>query len=286
MIHTVAGDDEVLTALDRSVDRPSAARVYDYLLGGTHNYAIDREFAEQVLTMVPLFADMALTCRQFLGRAVRYCVREGIRQFVDIGSGLPTQGNVHEVADEVRPELDTRVVYIDNEPIALAHSRVLLADTADPDRHHAIAGDLLQPFDLWERVFATGAINHKEPVGLIVNAVLHFVDDDQDPQCAMAFYRDHLPPGSMLVLSHITTQNPADGREKAAMRDVAAIYETTTNPGLGRTSDEFRVFFGDWELAEPGLVYAPAWRPDRQTISVGDPGRSHILAAVARKPDR
>jgi hypothetical protein len=90
----------------------------------------------------------------------------------------------------------------------------------------------------------------------------------------------------MLVLSHITTQNPADGREKAAMRDVAAIYETTTNPGLGRTSDEFRVFFGDWELAEPGLVYAPAWRPDRQTISVGDPGRSHILAAVARKPDR
>src|SRR5205823_3622484 len=181
------------------------ARVYDYLLGGTTNYAIDRAFAEQVLTHLPIFGDSALTCRQFLARAVRHCARAGLRQFVDIGSGLPTQGNVHEVADAARPDGEARVVYIDNEPIALAHSQVLLADTADPERHHAIAGDLLAPEDLWDRVLDTGLINPAEPVAVVINAVLHFINDDQNPHWALEYYRGMLAPGSMLVLSHVTT---------------------------------------------------------------------------------
>ncbi|HKS45981.1 MAG TPA: SAM-dependent methyltransferase [Amycolatopsis sp.] len=280
----MTGDDEVLRALEGSIDRPSAARVYDYFLGGTNHYAIDREFAEMVLAKLPKFGDSARTCRQFLGRAVRYCALAGIRQFVDIGSGLPTQGNVHEVADAARPEEDTRVVYIDNEPIALAHSKVLLADTADPHRHRAIAGDLLQAPDLWQRVLETGVIDEREPVGLVINAVLHFIGDDQEPGKALEFYRDRLAPGSMLVLSHVTMQNPVDSAEREGMEEVAAYYERTTNPGRGRTSEEFARFFGDWVLEEPGLVYAPAWHPDAGTISSGHPERTRILAGVARKP--
>lgn len=280
----MASDHEVLRAIEGSLDRPSAARVYDYLLGGTHNYAIDRAFAEKVRAKLPIFPKSALTCRQFLGRAVRHCAASGIRQFVDIGSGLPTQGNVHEVADEGRPEGDTRVVYVDNEPIALAHSQVLLADTADPDRHRAIAGDLLDPADLWERVHGTGVIAPDEPVAVVINAVLHFIEDAQRPDRAVAFYRDMVPPGSMLALSHITTQNPVSEREEQAMREVKAFYEGTSNPGLSRTSEEFARFFGDWVLEEPGVVYAPAWRPDPGTHSADHPSRTHVLAGVARKP--
>src|SRR4051794_41429688 len=122
--------DDALKAVASSLDRPSAARIYDYFIGGNTHYAIDRDFAEKVRARLPLIGEYCLTSRQFLGRAVRECVRAGLRQFVDVGSGLPTAGNVHEVADEARPELDTRVLYIDNEPIALAHSTLLLADTA------------------------------------------------------------------------------------------------------------------------------------------------------------
>ncbi|MFD2415120.1 SAM-dependent methyltransferase [Amycolatopsis pigmentata] len=279
----MASDHEVLKEIEGSLDRPSAARVYDYLLGGTHNYAIDRAFAEKVRAKLPIFPKSALTCRQFLGRAVRHCAASGIRQFVDIGSGLPTQNNVHEVADDARPDQDTRVVYIDNEPIALAHSQVLLADTADPDRHRAIAGDLLQPWDLWRRVTETGVIEPSEPIAIVINAVLHFIDDDQHPHRAVEFYRDMVAPGSMLVLSHITTQNPVSSMEQQAMREVKAFYEGTTNPGLSRTSDEFARFFGDWPLEEPGVVYAPAWRPDSETYSAEEPARTHVLAGVARK---
>jgi O-methyltransferase involved in polyketide biosynthesis len=282
----MSGDEEVLRAIEGSLDRPSAARIYDYFVGGNHNYAIDRAFAEKVREQLPIFGESAMTCRQFLGRAVRHCARAGLTQFVDIGSGLPTQGNVHEVADAARPEGDTRVVYIDNEPIALAHSQVLLADTADPRRHHAIAGDLLEPVDLWHRALDTGLINPEKPIALVINAVLHFINDDQHPYEALEFYRAQVAPGSMLVLSHVTTQNPTDDTEEQAMKRVAASYKGTTNPGLGRTTEQFGKFFGDWPLEEPGLVYAPAWHPDADTIYADNPPGTHILAGVARKPAR
>ena len=273
-----------LTALRNSLDRPSAARVYDYLLGGTRNYAIDRVFADKVRAVLPIIADSAKTCRQFLGRAVRHCVDSGITQFVDLGSGLPTEGNVHEVADAASQPGTTRVVYVDNEPIALAHSRVLLADTADPDRHHAIGGDLLDARDVWQQVMGTGLIDVDRPVGLVINAVLHFIEDDRGPAEALDYYRARLCPGSMLVLSHVTTQDPADNAEKQAMRDTQALYEGTTHPGLSRTAAELARFFGDWTLEEPGIVYAPAWHPDRRTLSAHRPQRTRVLAGVARKP--
>jgi O-methyltransferase involved in polyketide biosynthesis len=274
---------DAMRSLEGSLDRPSAARVYDYFLGGTRNYAIDRMFADKVRAALPIIAPAARTCRQFLGRAVHHCVDAGIRQFVDLGSGLPTEGNVHEVADNASGAGDTRVVYVDNEPVALAHSQILLAETADPTRHHAIAGDLLRPRELWKEIRKTGLVTPDEPVGLVINAVLHFIDDDQDPAGALDYYRAQLPPGSMLVLSHITTQNPVDEAEREAMDYVAAQYESTTNPGLSRTASQFARFFGDWPLVEPGVVYAPAWHPDDRTLFADDPPRTHVLAGVAMK---
>lgn len=280
----MAADDKVLRAVADSIDKPSAARVYDYFIGGNHHYAIDEEFGNKVAARLPIIPRAAVACRQFLGRAVRYCAQAGLTQFVDIGSGLPTAGNVHEVADEARPQQDTRVVYIDNEPIALAHSQILLADSADPKRHKAIAADLLQPRDLWQRVVETGIIDVDQPVVLVINAVMHFVKDEQGPDEVLAFYRKVLAPGSMLVMCQVTNENPVDEDERQALLDLAEYYEGTTNPGQLRTSEEFRRFFGDWEMVEPGLVYAPAWHPVEGTEFAEEPSKSRIIAGVARKP--
>ncbi|MFD2467189.1 SAM-dependent methyltransferase [Amycolatopsis silviterrae] len=276
--------DEALRAVEASLDRPSAARVYDYFIGGTTNYAIDRVFAEKVRERLPLMGDYCRTSRQFLGRAVRQSVREGIRQFVDIGSGLPTAGNVHEVADDERPEHDVSVLYLDNEPVALAHSQVLLADTADEDRHQAMAADLLQPAELWDRVADSDVIDIRKPVALIVNAVLHFIKDEQDPDGILAFYRKQLAPGSLLILSQMTNENPVDDNERQALVDIIKYYESTTNPGILRTKAEFERFFGGWPLLEPGLVYAPAWHPDADTVFAKVPSESRVIGGVARKP--
>ncbi|WP_240519711.1 SAM-dependent methyltransferase [Amycolatopsis antarctica] len=276
-------EDRALLALADSVDRPSAARVYDYFIGGETNYAIDRAFAEQVRERVPLIGEYCRTSRQFLGRAVRHCSAGGVTQFVDIGSGLPTAGNVHEVADAARPQLDTRVVYVDNEPIALAHSRMLLADTADPERHHAIAADLMEPGELWAQVRDTEILDLSRPVVLIVNAVLHFIKDQDDPDGIIEFYRELLPSGSLLVLSQMTNENPESEDERQALADLQDYYERTTNPGQLRTTGEFARFFGDWVLEEPGLVYAPAWHPDDETLFRTEPSQSRVLGGVARK---
>ncbi|NIH86395.1 SAM-dependent methyltransferase [Amycolatopsis granulosa] len=276
--------DEAVRAVADSLDRPSAARVYDYFLGGTNHYAIDREFAQKIQRTLPLIGEYMKTSRQFLGRAVRESVRLGVRQFVDIGSGLPTAGNVHDVADETRPQRDTRVVYVDNEPVALAHSQLLLADNADPARHAAIAADFLQTPDLWARVLDTGLIDARQPVALVINAVLHFVKDADDPDSRVACLRERLAPGSLLVLSQMTNENPRGDEERQALADLVGYYETTTNPGQLRTVAEFARFFGDWELLEPGLVYAPAWHPDRDTLFRRVPSESRVIGGVARKP--
>ncbi len=279
--------DDALKAVESSLDRPSAARIYDYFIGGKTNYAIDREFAEKVRKRLPLMGEYCLTSRQFLGRAIRQCVAEGIRQFVDIGSGLPTAGNVHEVADEARPEFDTRVLYIDNEPIALAHSTLLLADTADPERHHAIAADFLQPDDLWERVTTSEIIDVRQSgrAGDQRGHALH-QGRRRTPTRLLAYYRERLAPGSLLVLSQMTNENPINEDERQALIDLLEYYETTTNPGFLRPMAEFERFFGGWPMLEPGLVYAPAWHPDENTVFADAPSESRVIGGVARKPAR
>ncbi|GLY65549.1 SAM-dependent methyltransferase [Amycolatopsis taiwanensis] len=276
--------DKALRDIEGSLDRPSAARVYDYFLGGTMNYAIDRAFAQKVRAVVPLLPDYMRTSRQFLRRTVRRCVELGVRQFVDVGSGLPTAGNVHEVADEVRPEHDVRVVYVDNEPIALAHSTLLLAESADPLRHKAIAADFLRPAEMWERVAETGVIDLGQPLALVVNAVLHFIRDSDRPEAALDHCRAVLAPGSLIVLSQMTNENPRTEQERDNLAALVAYYDGTTNPAQLRTREEFARFFDGWELLSPGLVYAPAWYPDETTVFADAPSESRVIGGVARKP--
>lgn len=284
MLWRVADDGDVLRDIDETVDKPSAARVYDYFLGGSHHYAIDHAFAEKVTARFPLLPQSAVASRQFLGRAVRYCARAGITQFVDIGSGLPAPGNLHEVADQARPKRDTHVVYVDNEPLAVLHSEILLADGADEKRHRAIAGDFLWPPDLWRRVLETRIIDPFRPIALVVNAVLHFIKNEQNPGIALDFYRRKLVPGSMLVLSQFSQEGLSDDDDDwREVQDLVRYYESTTNPGQLRTAAEFTRFFGDWDLVEPGLVYAPAWRPAKDTVLADQPSKSRVIAGVACK---
>lgn len=263
-----------------SITKPSVARVYDYLLGGGHNYAIDREFAERQLAVVPDIRPAMVANRAFLGRAVRYAVEQGVRQFVDIGSGLPSVCPVHEVAERAAPGAG-RVVYVDNEPIAHAHAEILLDSTADPEKHRALCADYLDHESLWEQVLATGVIDPDQPTCLLVVALLHFLLPEQRPELSMAYYREQLTPGSLLVLTH-----GCDELDDKDAQQVASNYSATTNAAHLRSRAEFTEFFGDFPLVEPGVVWVPEWRPEPGPVRDdwgGNPARSRCLAGVARK---
>jgi O-methyltransferase involved in polyketide biosynthesis len=270
-------DRGVADAVD--ISRPSVARVYDYILGGANNFAVDREFAKLQLATFPDVKLAMVTNREFLGRAVRAAVDAGITQFVDIGSGLPSAGNVHQVADRVDPTRSCRVVYIDNEPIAVQHASILLARDADPTRHHALDADFYDCESLWQRVLATGLIDLSRPVCLLAVALLHFMPADTHPETALAYYRDQLPAGSWLVLSHVSN----DEQPSEAAAQAVANYARSTNPVVFRTRSEFAGFFGDFAPIEPGLVWAPQWRPDQTLGLIDDPAQSKILVGVASK---
>jgi hypothetical protein len=269
--------------LANSVDKPSAARIYDYFIGGEHNFAIDRHFAEQLRTRIPKIGEYARECRLFMGRAVHYAAEHGYTQFIDVGSGLPTAGSVHEIADDVRSEHDSHVVYIDNEPIAFAHAELLLDDLADANRHRAVYADMLDPLNLWQQVEETRVLDLNRPIVLLLSAVLHFIKDEANPDEALEFYRKRMPSGSLLVLSQMSNENPADEQEATVLRQLEELYEKTTNPGQLRTRTEFSRFFGDFEMVEPGLVWAPDWHPDGRSL-FDNGSQSRIIAGVGRKP--
>jgi O-methyltransferase involved in polyketide biosynthesis len=264
-----------------SLEKPSSARVYDFLLDGTHNYAIDREFAKDLLSAMPDAARVAQANRAFAGRAIRYALASGITQFVDIGSGLPSQGQAHEIADEADPEARVRVVYVDNEPIAHAHAEILLSREADPARHKAVTADFHDPDVLWSKVAATRLIRPDEPTAVLVTSILHFMPPETRPEATMALYRDRLAPGSQLILTHCGEENDDPGY-RAATRS----YQQATDQVNLRTREEFAVFFGDWTLVEPGLCWTVEWRPAGKEDAwwEGEPARASLLAGVAVKP--
>ncbi len=278
-----SGDlDRAHEILNASLDRPSVGRIYDYYLDGRHNYAIDREFADKIIKDLPEAKTFASHNRGFVRRAVRYARQEhGITQFVDIGSGLPTQRNVHEVADETGR--DSRVAYIDNDPVARAHSSILLADTADPQRHVALDGDFHDGPELWRRVVRSGYIDPTEPICLLVTALLHFVLPEQQPERVLAFYRDQLAPGSLMVLSHVTDEGTPPATQEAAAR-----YVATTSQAHLRGRAGIKEFFGDFELVAPGLTWTPQWRPylrgPDEESDLDDPTSALAVAGVGRKP--
>jgi hypothetical protein len=273
--------------------RPNAARIYDYLVGGSANWSIDREFADTMIKRMPVARAIALANRLFLNRVVRHLTRLGVRQFVDIGAGVPTAGNTHQIADEIAS--DARVVYVDNEPIAIAHAEVLLNREGDPDRHVMINADLREPDELWRQACDTGILDLDEPIALLMVAVLHFfhagpAGQDVGPQ-SVARYRELLAPGSYLAISHLTDDGVPDDMV-AQLAESKRVYKQSVNNHLiTRPRAEIDALFGDFELLAPGMVWTPQWHPEdtgptAPAINLPTPEHAVIWAGVGQKPTR
>jgi SAM-dependent methyltransferase len=256
-------------------DIPSPARMYNYFLGGKDHYEADRKAAEQVIAALPDVRVFARENRAFLRRAVRYLVTErGIRQIIDIGTGLPSEGNVHEIAQDCDPGV--RVVYVDHDPVVLAHGRNMLSGVPGTA---IIERDLAEPAGILADEELRGLIDFTEPVAVLLVAVVHYIDDHAQPADLIGQLVRPLAPGSYLALSHATS----DGRPRE-VQAVERIYRGTTTAVHPRTRDQVLGLLGDdLELVEPGLVWAPQWRPDPDAVPAGDPTGSSVYAAVARK---
>ncbi|GLW08564.1 hypothetical protein Misp01_36940 [Microtetraspora sp. NBRC 13810] len=249
---------------------PSAARIYDYLLGGKDNFAADREAAERVLRTMPEARLLARHNRAFLGRAVRHCVDNGITQFIDIGAGLPTRDNTHDIASAVNP--DVRVVYVDNDPIVISHGRALLEEAG---RTAAVPGDVRKPVDLLHEVARCGLIDFSRPFAVLLVAVLHFVPDAAG---AVEPLKEALPPGGMFVVTH-GVRGEQTSREDA--RALQAVYRRSTTPIVERGEEEVLALFDGLRLVPPGLVPLWEWRTPEPPALDEPPGG--IVGGVARK---
>ncbi|MFB9837262.1 SAM-dependent methyltransferase [Actinoallomurus acaciae] len=252
------------------------ARMNDYFLGGKDNFAADRKAAEELLTIAPEIKDMVVENRRFLGRAVRYLCERGIRQFIDVSTGLPTRDNTHEVARSRGPGSVT--VYVDSDPVVLSHARAILVDNASSS---AVEGDILHPRELLERCREDGLIDFDRPVAVVILGALHFIPHSDEPFKKVALLRDLLPGGSHLLLSHAVFDDRPD-----AVTPVEDVYRALLNrPGenAARTLDEVRPFFDGFELAEPGLVPLRGWRPDKP-VNTAPPKGIWMAGGVGRKP--
>ncbi|MFB4268402.1 SAM-dependent methyltransferase [Nonomuraea sp. GTA35] len=258
---------------------PSVARMYDYYLGGRDNFAADREAAEKMIEIGRRTGndarELALANRAFIGHAVRMLAEAGVRQFIDIGAGLPTQDNVHQVAQRHAP--GSRVVYVDNDPIVLVHARALLA--RDPDVL-AVEGDLKDPDAILDDPRVTEHLDLSEPFAVLLVAVLHFIPDDAEANRIAARIRDRLGPGGHLVLSHLLYSGDA---VKGAATAGQQVYSSTTSGGLARRGyDEIVPFFDGLELLGPGVVPVTDWTPDASPGGSYDLSRGGVLAGVGR----
>jgi hypothetical protein len=258
-------------------DIPSPARMYSYFLGGKDHYPADREAAEQVIAISPEVRLFARQNRAFLRRVVRYLMTEcGIRQFIDIGTGLPADGSVHEVAGKYDP--DVRVVYVDHDPVVLAHGRNMLQGVPGTA---IIEHDLRDPAGILADEELRKLIDFGEPVAVLLVAVLHFIGDEAGPAGLIGQLMEPLTSGSYLALSHVTADNRAEPAEDA--RKVKAIYDRTTTSAHLRSHREILTLLPRLDLVEPGLVWGPLWRPDPDTGLADDPGQSNMYAVLARK---
>jgi hypothetical protein len=237
-------------AIDAS--RPQVARMYDYYLGGKDNFAVDRAAVEAVERAMPEVRQLARENRAFLRRSVRYMTAAGIRQFIDIGAGLPTVGNTHEVAQREAPE--ARVVYVDNDPIVLTHGRALLAENGNTT---IVTADMRDPAQVIGHDDVRSLIDFDRPVGVLLIAMTHFLTVEQRGP-VMATLREAMAPGSFLALTHVT----GDDHPAEAVTGVEKIYATTPTPIFFRTHAEVSRFFDGFTVVEPGLVTVDAWRPD------------------------
>ncbi|GLY05134.1 MULTISPECIES: SAM-dependent methyltransferase [Actinoplanes] len=257
-----------------NINVPHSARIYDYWLGGKDNFNIDRQVGEAMIQAIPSLRYMAGENRKFVHRAARDIVaKEGITQFLDIGTGIPTRPNLHEIAQGVDPS--TRVVYVDNDPIVLVHARALMRSTAE-GRSEYISADIRDVSSILNEPALLDTLDLTKPVGLTLIAILMLLADEDDPWGKVDALRDALPSGSCLAITHPT------GDFNRAEMDAAV---TAANAGgltlVDRGKDDVARFFGDWEMLDPGLVPVSAWRPEDPSV---DPKAAYYWAGVARKP--
>ncbi|WP_462203029.1 SAM-dependent methyltransferase [Frankia sp. CcWB3] len=260
------------------VNRPSAARMYDYALGGSHNFAVDREATRAALEILPDALLIARSNRLFLHRAVRFLAAEaGITQFLDLGSGVPTVGNVHEIAEGVNPE--ARVVYVDIDPVAVIHFRMLLADNP---RATVLQADVRQPASILGSSAVAELLDLSQPIAVLMVTVLHFVPDSDDPAGIIDSFREAMAPGSYLAISHVIADERA-----VEINQASKVYDETPTGVTPRSRAEIAGLLRGYDLVDPGLVYLPAWRPDAAGMGAdplaGNPVRSTVLAAVGRR---
>lgn len=255
-----------------NTDKPSAARMYDYLLGGSHNFAVDREFLEQrILAIQPDAKRFAIMNRSFMRRAVLFMLDQGIRQFLDLGSGIPTVGNVHEIAQGVDPS--SRVVYVDNEHVAVAHGQLLL----EGNRNAVIVqADITKPGLVLRDKETQRVLDFTKPVGLLAITIGHYILDDQDPDRIFQAYRDALPAGSYLAMTHLTNDFAVVKAE-----ELTEAMKSSQNRVRARSRAEVSGLFGEFELVTPGLVTTSQWRPEIPDQE--DPERDGLYAGVGRK---
>lgn len=255
------------------LDRPSAARIYDYLLGGGHNFAHDRELAERFLKAQPYAREIARLNRAFLRRVVLYMIEQGVRQLLDLGSGIPTVGNVHEIAQKAEPE--TRVVYVDYEDVAVAHSALMLEDN---ERATIVQADLTDPGAVLEHPDTRSMLDFDQPIGLLMVGVFHFVPPQRDPRGIVAAYRDAVAPGSYLGFSQFTADMMPE-----EMARIVEVMSHSRDPMYPRSKAEILELFDGFELVPPGIVATSEWRPQSPTDTYDDPARAGIYAGAGRK---
>lgn len=252
------------------INVPSAARAYDYVLGGTHNFEVDRQLARKLADTTPDLAVHARANRAFLQRAVRYLAHEGVRQFLDIGSGIPATGNTHEVAQQLYP--DSRVVYVDIDPVAVAHSRSILAETKGCT---IVREDIRNLDQLLANPELTALLDLDQPVAVFLLALLHAIPDRDEPAAILSRLRSRLAPGSYLVISHATFDERAD--EARELEHLSKDSPTALNM---RSRDRIGEFFSGFELVEPGLTWVSSWRPEQP--GAGDQS-DFLVGGVGRK---
>ena len=252
--------------------RPSPARIYDYWLGGSNNFAVDRDVAERAAAAMPTLRAAIWANRGFLRRTVRYLAEEeGIDQFLDLGSGVPTVGNVHEIAQAVNP-LAT-VVYVDIEPVAVAHGRRLLAGN---DRATVLQADLRNPAELLARADLAELIDFSRPVAVLLIAVLHFMPDSDDPDGIVRSYRERLAPGSYLAISHAADDTDLPTEQARMVQDYSGA---TRVPFIHRDPERLAGWFDGFEIVPPGITQTTEWRPDTEPEPI-----LRTYCAVGRKP--
>lgn len=239
---------------------PNVARIYDYLLGGKDNFAADRHAAGELIRLIPDAAGVARENRGFLQRAVKFLAESGIRQYIDIGTGLPTRGNVHQIAQQWQP--GSHVLYVDNDTVVVTHAQALLADNRTVI---AINRDLRQPQAILDHPALRALINFDEPVGVLLVAILHFISDADNAHGIVKQIMDEMPAGSYLVLSHGT----ADHVTPTVTQKAREIYDRTDSAAAPRTLSEITQFFNGCDLIEPGLVDGSSWRNDRTASEIG-----------------